>query len=91
MSAETYKGIEFVRISNLPEDQKNQITQTIDHSKIIKILRGKELLPDCVQVNDYATWMRDSFNKKIATTAATMERQVPVGATSKLFTELASK
>jgi hypothetical protein len=67
MSAEIYKGIEFVRISNLPEDQKNQITQTIDHSKIIKILRGKELLPDCVQVNDYANWMRESFKQEINT------------------------
>lgn len=65
MSAEIYKGIEFVRISNLPDDQKTQITQTIDHSKIIKILRGKELLPDCVQVNDYASWMNERFNKSI--------------------------
>ncbi|MEI9919279.1 MAG: hypothetical protein WDO14_10825 [Bacteroidota bacterium] len=63
MSAEIYKGIEFVRISNLPEEQKLQITRTIDQSKIIKILRGKELLSDCVQVNDYARWMHDSFVK----------------------------
>ncbi len=65
MSAETYKGIDFVRISNLPEEQKNQITQTIDRTKIIKILRGKELLPDCIQVNDYARWMKDTFNKEV--------------------------
>ncbi|MEJ0031088.1 MAG: hypothetical protein WDO15_12225 [Bacteroidota bacterium] len=65
MSAEIYKGIEFVRISNLPEEQKQQITRTIDHSKIIKILRGKELLSDCVQVNDYDRWMSESFMKEI--------------------------
>ena len=74
MSAETYKGIEFVRISNLPEEQKNQITQTIDRSKIIKILRGKELLPDCVQVNDYAHWMRESFNKELAESSRLIDR-----------------
>jgi hypothetical protein len=66
MSAEIYKGIEFVRISNLPEEQKQQITRTIDHSKIIKILRGKELLSDCVQVNDYDRWMSESFMKEVA-------------------------
>jgi len=66
MSAEIYKGIEFIRISNLPEDQKNQITQTIDRHKIIKILRGKELLPDCVQVQDYARWIDESFKKEVA-------------------------
>ena len=65
MSAETYKGIDFVRISNLPEEQKNQITQTIDRHKIIKILRGKELLHDCVQVNDYAHWMEENFSKSL--------------------------
>lgn len=68
MSAETYKGIEFVRISNLPEDQKSQIRATIDHSKIIKILRDKELLNDCVQVNDYALWMKENFNKRVVLT-----------------------
>jgi hypothetical protein len=65
-ASEIYKGIEFVRISNLPEDQKTQITRTIDHSKIIKILRGKELLPDCVQVNDYAKWMEETFGREIS-------------------------
>jgi hypothetical protein len=65
MSAEIYKGIEFVRIANLPEEQKTHIRETIDHSKIIKILRGKELLNDCVQVNDYAAWMKENFNKRI--------------------------
>ena len=66
MGAEIYKGIEFIRISNLPDDQKTQITRTIDHAKIIKILRGKEVLHDCVQVTDYDRWMRDSYTKELA-------------------------
>lgn len=70
MSAETYKGIEFVRISNLPEDQRSQIRATIGDSKIIKILKEKELLHDCVQVNDYALWMKENFNKRITLTPA---------------------
>ena len=88
MSAETYKGIEFVRISNLPDEQKNQITQTIDHSKIIKILRGKELLPDCVQVNDYAHWMKESFNKVLD---LAKDHQIPTGTTSTIFPRPSSK
>lgn len=89
MSAETYKGIDFVRISNLPEDQKNQITRTIDHSKIIKILRGKELLHDCVQVNDYAHWMEESFNKDILT--VNQDHQIPTGTISTIFPKPSSK
>lgn len=61
MSAETYKGIEFIRISSLPDDQKNQITRTLESHHIIKILRGKDLLPDCVQVAEYKRWMTEKF------------------------------
>ena len=88
MSAEIYKGIEFVRISTLPEDQKTQITQTIDHSKIIKILRGKELLPDCVQVNDYANWMKENYNK---TLRGTTDHQIPTGTISRILPKPSSK
>lgn len=77
MSAETYKGIDFVRISNLPEEQKNQITQTIDRTKIIKILRGKELLPDCIQVNDYALWMKEIYNQEVAATKLLEHVRIP--------------
>ena len=76
MSAETYKGIDFVRISNLPEEQKNQITQTIDRHKIIKILRGGELLHDCVQVNDYAHWMEESFKRSMLSVKATVHDKI---------------
>lgn len=88
MSAETYKGIEFVRISNLPEDQKSHIRATIDNSKIIKILRGKELLHDCVQVNDYAMWMKDNFNKRIVLTT---DHHIPAGTISTMFPSPSSK
>jgi len=88
MSAETYKGIEFVRISNLPDDQKNNIRQTIGDSKIIKILRGKELLHDCVQVNDYAMWMKENFNKRISLTT---DHQIPTGTISSILSSPSSK
>lgn len=88
MSAETYKGIEFVRISNLPEDQKIKITSTIDSSKIIKILRGKELLSDCVQVIDYADWMKETYNKRLQLTT---DHQIPTGTISNIFPKPSSK
>ena len=53
---ETYKGIEFVRISSLPADQKNVIRSFFKAQKIIKILRGSELLNDCLQYEDYQDW-----------------------------------
>jgi hypothetical protein len=57
MKIESYKGIEFVRISQMPEQQQAQIHQSLDKSKIIKILRDKELLNDCIQAADYNEWL----------------------------------
>lgn len=88
MSAETYKGIEFVRIANLPEDQRSHIKATIDHSKIIKILKEKELLHDCVQVIDYAAWMKENFNRRVV---LTQDHQIPTGTISSMFPSPSSK
>ncbi len=57
MRIETYKGIEFVRISSMPEEQQVLIHKTLDKSKIIKILRDSELLNDCIQTTTYNEWM----------------------------------
>jgi hypothetical protein len=57
VQAEVYKGIEFVRISNLPNEEREKIFQTLQRDKIIKILREKELLNDCIQVTDYKAWL----------------------------------
>jgi hypothetical protein len=56
MIFETYKGIEYVRISALPVEEQALIYKTLDPVRIIKILRDKELLSDCVQVHDYSKW-----------------------------------
>jgi hypothetical protein len=56
ITSEIYKGIEFVRISSLGSEEKNQIWQTIQRDKIIKILRDNELLNDCIQYEDYVSW-----------------------------------
>ncbi len=57
VQAEIYKGIEFIRISNLPSEEREKIFQTLERDKIIKILREKELLNDCIQVADYNSWL----------------------------------
>lgn len=55
---ENYKGIEFVRVSSLPEDQKDHFCGSFNAQKIIKILRGKELLNDCIRYSDYKDWLQ---------------------------------
>lgn len=59
---ENFKGIEFVRISSLPEDQKEKIWKSFQHDKIIKIVKDHALLNDCILYNDYVSWLHQQQN-----------------------------
>ena len=58
---EVYKGIEFVRIFSLPDEQKVIIWKTLSRDKIIKILRDNVLLNDCILYKDYELWFAETF------------------------------
>jgi hypothetical protein len=68
VAAENYRGIEFVRISSLPENQKNLFWQSFNKSKIIKILKGDSLLNDCIQYIDYTDWLATNFKQEMIAT-----------------------
>lgn len=53
---EIFKGIEYVRISSLPGDQREKIWKSFEHNKIIKILQDQALLNDCILYQDYLKW-----------------------------------
>jgi len=55
---EIYKGIEFIRISKLPQDQRDRILASFPKEKIIKILHDEVILKDCIQYLDYQEWFR---------------------------------
>lgn len=68
-AAENFKGIEFVRISSLPEEQKQMIWDTFEHRKIIKIVRDNALMNDCILYNDYQHWLAEQNSRKEPTPA----------------------
>jgi hypothetical protein len=51
-----YKGIEFVEISALPNEQKTSLMQTVSPDLFIKILVDGKLMPRCIQYKDYEEW-----------------------------------
>lgn len=67
--SENYKGIEFVRISTLPEDQKQLIWTSLKRDKIIKILKTDCLLNDCIQLRDYEAWYSENYKIEVITLA----------------------
>ncbi len=74
-TSEIYKGIEFVRISSLPEDQKVAIWSSFDREKIIKILKVDALMNDCILYRDYLDWLGQSRTKVIEVKNTILEEQ----------------
>ncbi len=68
---ENFKGIEFVRISSLPEDQKEKIWQSFQQDKIIKIVKDQALLNDCILYQDYVSWLNQHDSPLLAPTTST--------------------
>lgn len=61
--AQIYRGIEFIRISDLPQDQKEAISPWLVEGKVIKILKNDDqLLSDCVQYTHYKDWYVNVFS-----------------------------
>ena len=56
MTVERFKGIEFIRISSLSKDQQQQVWDSFDRNKIIKIVRDQSLMNDCILYNDFVAW-----------------------------------
>jgi len=56
-----YKGIEFVEISALPNEQKTTLLQTVNPDLLIKILVDGKLIPRCIQYKDYEQWYDNSY------------------------------
>ncbi|TRX58376.1 hypothetical protein FNH22_13585 [Fulvivirga sp. M361] len=58
-----YKGIEFVRISDLPEDQQTQIRNIVSADLVIKIKTDTELFSDCLLYKDYKHWFESIYTR----------------------------
>lgn len=81
VEAENYKGIEYVRISNLPADQREKIKTSLPKDKVIKILKDGSLIDDCIQYTDYLAWFEAHHQGVMITSSRTQ----PVSASFKFL------
>lgn len=65
VQSEIYKGIEYIRISSLPIDQKNHIYKSLNHKLIINILKDESLLNDCLQYQHYIIWYENIYKTAV--------------------------
>lgn len=63
-----YKGIEFVRLQELPADQQLLLQHNLQIERI-KILIDDKITGDCIQYKDYSAWFISVFSKSVAPVA----------------------
>lgn len=61
ISPQIYRGIEFVQLDKLPEDQKLQLAQWLPGLNKIKIQAENELMDRCITYSDYTFWFENFY------------------------------
>jgi len=82
---ESYKGIEYIRISSLPDDQKKYLNQTLHRRLIINILKDDALMNDCLQYKHYITWYEKIYKAEVQENKAATQ-PIEVSSKSPIFT-----
>ncbi len=77
--AKVYRGIEFIRISELPKDQKEAIWNWTSREQIIKILIDDNLIEDALQFKDYTYWFENVFSvNEVEEVVTSKKKQQPI-------------
>jgi len=51
-----YRGIKFVRLQDLPDELRKDISNWLNDDTLIKIRTDKGLFNDCIQLKDFEFW-----------------------------------
>jgi hypothetical protein len=58
-----YKGIAFVRVAELPKAQQELIVRSPVRNSLIKILKDKTLMVDCLPYGEYESWFIHEYSR----------------------------
>lgn len=56
LAKRTFKGIEYIRLGSLPQQQADSLAKTLDPRSLIKIQMYDEVIEDCVLYAVYEKW-----------------------------------
>lgn len=76
VQARNFKGIEFVQLSELPNEQQDILINTLNRDLVIKILVNEKVLNDCLQYKDYILWYENVFKVQHIPTVKKDAKQV---------------
>ena len=61
LESRTYRGIDFIQISELPNEQYNSFMEWVGKDSIITIKMEGQAQKNCVQYSDYSYWYDSVF------------------------------
>ena len=61
VNSSLYKGIQYVQVNALPQDQREKLLKTVNPELFIKILVDGKLIRNCLQFKDYEYWFDNIF------------------------------
>lgn len=56
-----YKGIEYVQLEELPQEQQARIKESLNQEFFVKILINGKLYQDCILYKDYSYWFKSVY------------------------------
>jgi len=65
VDSKIFKGIEYVEVSELPQAQREVLTQTINPDFFIKLLVEGKIISGCLQYKDYIKWYQEHFHAQL--------------------------
>jgi hypothetical protein len=65
VDSKIFKGIEYVQVSELPQAQREVLTQTINPEVFIKLLVDGKIISGCLQYKDYNDWYQEHFQPQL--------------------------
>lgn len=66
VESKSYKGIEYIQLTELPQTQRESIMETINNDLLIKIMIDGKIIRDCLQYKDYSIWYNSVYRPKAA-------------------------
>ena len=66
VDSKIFKGIEYVQVSELPQSQRDELSQSISRELYIKLLIDGKIISGCLQYKDYSRWYTEIYQPKIS-------------------------
>jgi hypothetical protein len=86
IDSKIYKGIEYVQLNELPQTQREKLTETINQDLFIKIMIDGKIIDNCLQFKDYSFWYNSVFvPKTVSVTEAPKTEPVAFDAKQLVF------